>query len=96
MFSDLPKLKKIVFGVFCSSSTLHDYPPIFKNLPNLENAYFEEIDIPYLRYDTNPVAVNINPNAVLHFTTNFGSVHAWKEYYYKYKVAFGFKTIVFK
>jgi len=76
VFSDLPKLKKIVFGVFYSSSTAHDYSPIFKNLPNLENAYFEEIYIFSIRYDTNPIAVNINPNAVLHFTTNFGSVHA--------------------
>ena len=96
MFSDLPKLKKIVFGSFYATSTKTDYPPIFKNLPNLENAYFEEIHIPYLRYDTNPIAANINPNAVLHFTTDFGYVHNWKEYYYKYKVAFGFKTIVFK
>ena len=95
VFSNLPKLRKIIFGTINSWYST-DYSPIFKNLPNLENAYFEEIYISYLRYDSKPIAVNINPNAVLHFTTDFGSVHAWKEYYYKYKVAFGFKTIVFK
>ena len=95
VFSNLPKLRKIIFGTINSWYST-DYSPIFKNLPNLENAYFEEIYISYLRYDSKPIAVNINPNAVLHFATDFGSVHAWKEYYYKYKVAFGFKTIVFK
>ena len=89
-FSDLPKLRKIIFGIILSTSSRYTF---FQNLPNLENVYVKELNIYGIRYDSPPFASNINSNAILHFldyTNNF-----WKEFVYKYKNTYGFKTIVF-
>ena len=100
LFNNLPKLRKIIFGkiTFAQYSfSWSDHPGIFKNIPNLEDVYVEEIWF----YDSHignvlPIAINTNPNAVLHFTTKFSSEEYWRTMLYKYKKTLGFKTFVFK
>jgi len=46
LFNNLPKLRKIIFGkitFYQYSSSGNNHPGIFKNIPNLENVYVEEI-----------------------------------------------------
>ena len=98
-FNNLPKLRKIIFGKI----TFYQYffngnhhPGIFKNIPNLDNVYVEEIWIyNFYGYNVLPIGININPNAILHFTKNFRDEEYWRGMLYKYKNTLGFKTLVF-
>ena len=99
-FNNLPKLKKILVKKLHYSKEVSsdNYPPIFQNLPNLEDVYVDEI-YKYTSWPQQggPLAVNINSNAVLHFNTkNWPYYDVMKKYYFEYYFNhYGFKTIVF-